>query len=111
MGAHNISPIWIPYRLLAGYIYLYWRYTGANGYGVPQGLGGILIFSYMRRLGPILGVPNFEFQYILGVFRKISDQIYWVRGKMHIFGGYEDFVAIFFFFFFFWGGGGGHHKI
>ena len=81
------------------------------GMAYPRGCGGgggggILIFSYMRRLGPIFGVPNFEFQYILGVFRKISDQIYWVRGKMHIFWGYEDFVASFFFFFFFFFGGG-----
>ena len=25
--------------------------------------GGTLIFSYIHRLGPFLGVPNFEFQY------------------------------------------------
>ena len=25
--------------------------------------GGTLIFSYIRRLGPFLGVQNFEFQY------------------------------------------------
>ena len=45
----------------------------------PQ--GGTLIFSYIRRLGSIFGVPNFEFQYFLGFSEK--------------------------YFFFFWGGGGG----
>ena len=34
------------------------------------GGGGTLIFSYRRRLGPFLGVQNFEFN-ILGVFRKM----------------------------------------
>ena len=58
-------------------------------------MGGTLIFSYIRRLGPFFWVQNFEFQYFLGVFKKIN-----------IFWGYEDFVDIFFFFFFFLGGGG-----
>ena len=62
-----------------------------------------------RRLGPFLGVQNFEFQYFWG-FQKEK-----LGG-----GGYEDFVDIFFclggggsllakldyFFFFFFGGGG-----
>ena len=60
--------------------------------GKPQG-GGTLVFLYMRRLGSILGVQNFEFQYFWG-FQKKN------------FGGCEDFVDIFF-----WGGGGGNHKI
>ena len=47
----------------------------------PQ--GGTLIFSYIRRLRPYLGVQSFEFQYFLG-FQK---------GKY--FFGYEDFVDIF----------------
>ena len=29
-------------------------------------MGGTLIFSYIRRLGPFFGVQNFEFQYFLG---------------------------------------------
>ena len=35
----------------------------------PQ--GGTLIFSYIRRLGSIFGVPNFEFQYFLGFSEKL----------------------------------------
>ena len=31
------------------------------------GGGGAEIFIYIRRLGPFLGVQNFEFQYFLGV--------------------------------------------
>ena len=50
---------------------------------------GILIFSYIRRLGPFFGVQNFEFQY------------FWGFQKNDYFWGYEDFVDIF------WG----HHKI
>ena len=30
------------------------------------GGGGTLIFSYIRRLGPFFGVPNFEFRYFFG---------------------------------------------
>ena len=54
----------------------------------PRG-GGTLIFSYIRRLGPFLGVQNFEFRYIFG-FQKNKYSF-----------GYENFVDIF------WG----HHKI
>ena len=46
--------------------------------------GGTLIFSHIRRLGPFFWVQNSEFQYFLGVFRK-----------MNIFWGYKDFVDIF----------------
>ena len=46
----------------------------------------------MRRLGPFLGVQNFEFQYFLGV----------LAAEKLIFLGYEDFVP-----FLFWC----HHKI
>ena len=59
------------------------------------GPGGTLIFSYMRRLGPFLGVQNNEFQYFLD-FQK----------NEYLFG-YEDFVDIFFLR---GGGGWGHHK-
>ena len=45
--------------------------------------GGTLIFSHILRLGLFFGVQNSEFQYFLGVFRK-----------MNIFWGYEDFVDI-----------------
>ena len=41
--------------------------------------GGTLIFPCMRRLGLFFRVQNFEFQYLLGFFRKLN-----------IFGGYED---------------------
>ena len=36
----------------------------------PQGGGGTLIFSYIRRLGPFFGVQNFEFGYFLGFSEK-----------------------------------------
>ena len=55
---------------------------------VPQ--GGTLIFSYIRRLGPFLGVQNFKFNIFAG-FQK----------KMIIFGG----MSILWIFL------GGHHKI
>ena len=45
--------------------------------------GGILVFSYIRRLGSFFGVQNFEFQYFLG-FQKNKYLL-----------GYEDFVDIF----------------
>ena len=32
----------------------------------PRGGGGNLIFSYIRRLSPFLGVQNFEFRYFFG---------------------------------------------
>ena len=32
--------------------------------------GGTLIFSYIRRLGPFLGVQTFEFQYFFGFSEK-----------------------------------------
>ena len=59
--------------------------------GGGGGGGGTLIFSHIRRLGLFFFfffffflVQNSEFQYFLGVFRK-----------MNIFGEYEDFVDIF----------------
>ena len=60
-------------------------------------LGVTLIFSDIRRLGPFLGVQNFEFQYFLF--------IYFLGGrggvrKMNIFGGMK-IVWIFL---------GGHHN-
>ena len=36
----------------------------------PGGGGGTLIFSYIRRLGPFLGVQNSEFQYFFGFSEK-----------------------------------------
>ena len=48
------------------------------------GGGGTLIFAHIRRLGPLFGVQNSEFQYFFWVFRK-----------MNIFWGYEDFVDFF----------------
>ena len=50
----------------------------------PQGGGGTLIFSHIRRLGLFFGVQNSEFQYFLGFSEKNN-----------IFGGYKDFVDIF----------------
>ena len=38
---------------------------------VGRSHGGTLIFEYICRLGPFLGVKTFEFQY-LGVFRKMN---------------------------------------
>ena len=38
--------------------------------GKGVGVRGTLIYSYIRRLGPFLGVQNFEFQY-LWVIRKM----------------------------------------
>ena len=52
-------------------------------YIYPGGVGGSLIFPYIRRLKVIFGVQNFEFQYFLGFSEK------------RIFLGYEDFVVIF----------------
>ena len=51
--------------------------------------GGTLVFSYIRRLGPFLGIQNVEFQYS-GVFRKTN-----------IFGGMKILWILF------WG----HYKI
>ena len=52
--------------------------------------GGTLIFSNIRRLGPFLGVINFEFQYFFfwgggGGFRKIN--IFWGMKILWIFLG------------------------
>ena len=59
---------------------------------IPGGGGGrgYSDFSHIRRLRLFFGVQNSEFQYFLGVFRKMNN-----------FLGHEDFVDIF------WG----HHKI
>ena len=54
--------------------------------------GGTLIFSYIHRLMPFLGVQNFEFQYFLGFF---------FFRKMNIFGRMK-ILRIFFL---------GHHKM
>ena len=43
-------------------------YTPRGGGG--GGLGGTLIFPYIRRLGHFLGVQNFEFQYFWGFSEK-----------------------------------------
>ena len=50
-------------------------------------MGGTLIFSYIRRLGPFFGVQNFEFQY----FWVFSYNIYSVGG-----GGMKSSVSIYF---------------
>ena len=34
-------------------------------------MGGTLIFSYIRRLGPFFWVQNFEFQYYFGFSEKL----------------------------------------
>ena len=59
-------------------------------------MGGTLIFPYIRRLGPFLGVQNLEFQYIFfwgggGLFRKMN-------------------IYFFYFLFLFGGGGGGGYE-
>ena len=46
-------------------------------------MGGTLIFSYIRRLGPFFGGQNFEFQYFFGFSEK------------KYFFGYEDFGYFF----------------
>ena len=56
--------------------------SGPPGF-TPEGGGGTLIFSYIRRLGPFFWVQNFEFRYFLG-FQKNK-----------YFLGYENFVDIF----------------
>ena len=38
--------------------------------GRGRGGGGVLILSYIRRLGPCFWVRNFEFQYFLGLSEK-----------------------------------------
>ena len=53
------------------------------GGGGGGGRGGTLIFSYIRRLGPFLGVQNFEFQYFLRLFRKMN--IFWGMKILWIF--------------------------
>ena len=55
--------------------------------------GSTRIFSYIHRLGPFFGVPNFEFQYFFFFF------FFWGGGgggvqKNDYFLGYEDFVDI-----------------
>ena len=50
--------------------------------------GGTLIFSYIHRLGPFLGVPNFEFQYFFWGGGGSENLIFFCFG-------YEDFVDIF----------------
>ena len=52
---------------------------------VGEGGGGTEIFIYIRRLGPLWGVQNLEFQYFFGGGGV---------QKYHYFGGYEDFVDI-----------------
>ena len=37
---------------------------------LPQGGGGTLIFSHIRRLGPFFWVQNSEFRYFLGFSEK-----------------------------------------
>ena len=49
----------------------------------PRGEGGTLIFSYIRRLGSLFWVHNFEFQYFWGVFRKIN--MFWGMKILWIF--------------------------
>ena len=61
-------------------------------------LGGTLIFSYLRRLGPFWGIQKFEFQYLFFFSRGGGGG--GVR-KMNIFG---DMKILWIFF-------GGHHKI
>ena len=57
----------------------------------PRGRGGgTLIFSYIRRLGSLFGVQNFE-----------NFNIFWGFQKNKYFLGYEDFADVF----------SGHHKI
>ena len=38
--------------------------------GGGGGGGGTLIFSYIHRLGPFLGIQNFQFQYFWGFSEK-----------------------------------------
>ena len=59
----------------------------------PNGGGGTLIFSYIRRLGSLFRVQNLNFY----IFKSFEKNKYFL--------GYEEFVDIF------CGGGGGHHKI
>ena len=49
----------------------------------PQGRGGTLIFSHIRRLGLFFLVQNSEFQF------------FWGFQKNEYFFGYEDFADIF----------------
>ena len=46
------------------------------------GGGGTLIYAYIRRLGHIFGVQNFDFHF-------------WGFSEKRIFLGYQDFVDIF----------------
>ena len=59
-------------------------FTEIQSFARGVGGGGTLIFLYIRRLGLIVLVQSFEFQYFLGVSEKNN-----------IFAGYEDFVDIF----------------
>ena len=52
---------------------------------VGGGGGGTLIFSNIRRLGPFLGVQNFEFQYFWGFSEKMY--IFWGMKILWIFFG------------------------
>ena len=47
----------------------------------PRGFGeGSLLFPYIRRLKPILGGSNFEFQYFGFFFRKINTFFFFLGG-------------------------------
>ena len=63
--------------------------------------GYTLIFLYIRRLIPYLGVHNFVFNIIL-VFRK-NEYFFGMMKMLDILGEYSQNWT--FFFFFFWGGG------
>ena len=45
--------------------------TFCRSWSGPKGGGGTLIFSYIRRLGSLFWVQNFEFQYFWGFSEKI----------------------------------------
>ena len=60
----------------------------------PEGGGGTLIFSYIRRLGPFFGVQNFKFQYFLG-FSEKNDILWGMKILWIFFGGLSQKWTIF----------------
>ena len=58
----------------------------------PGGGGGTLIFSYIRMLGPFLGVQNLKFQYFFRWYENLVD-IFW--GSSQNLTGFRDHFLYF----------------
>ena len=77
----NMSAVWSLHTLST-------RECSSNERLRPRGRGCTPIYSYIRRLGSFVWAQNLEFQYFLGIFRRMIC------------------LFLFVFFLFFFGGGG-----